>query len=910
MPLSFAAPWALAALAGLAAVWWLLRVHPPAPRRVRFPPVRILLGLEDREEPPHTTPWWLLLLRMALYAVIVLAVAGPRWDASPGLGGGGAVVVVVDDGWAAARGWEDTRASVLDILAAAEAAGRPAALAGTAPGTDRFAQRAAGPAAAALELARVMEPRPWPADRRAFLESLVGAGWGPDADVLWLWDGTDGGDPEAAALLARQLARLGRLRLMEGPAAERPLALLPPGRMDEGLRARARRLDAGPPVEAWVRASGADGRLLARAPLAFADGAREAEAALALPRELRASVARLEIEGQRHAAAAVLVDDRWRRRSVGLVTAGDDYAARPLLAPAYYLGRALEPFSDVARGSLERILAADPSVIALADVGTLRPEGRRAVEAWIEGGGTLVRFAGPRLAEAVDPLLPVPLRAGASRALGGALTWEEPQPLGAFPPGSPFAGLEAPADVLVRRQAVAEPSPAVEERTWAALADGTPLVTAEARGAGELVLFHVTANSDWSNLPLAGVFVGMLRRIVERSEGGDAGDAEEALPPVAVLDAFGREGRPGPDDAPLAPEALAAGAAGPGNPPGYYGHELFRRALNLGPAVAGHAAYAGEFPEGVRPGPRFGTAVRDLAPWLFALALALLAADTLVGHAVRGLLLPARTAAAVLAGAVLLGAPGGARAQGAAEGEAPAGALAVQLAYVRTGDPAIDETSRLGLAALGRTLALRTSVVPAAPAGVDVERDPLHFHPFLYWPVADAQPALSEAAAARLQEYLRTGGMVVFDTRDGSPLDRLDRRAEGDPRLLRILASLDLPRLIPAPPDHVLARAFYLLDSFPGRWAGGEVWIESTAGASRDEVFSVLAGSAGWAGAWAADAAGTPLHPVVPGGERQRELAYRFGINLAMYALTGNYKGDQVHAATILRRLQRRPDAR
>ncbi len=102
---------------------------------------------------------------------------------------------------------------------------------------------------------------------------------------------------------------------------------------------------------------------------------------------------------------------------------------------------------------------------------------------WIESGGVLIRFAGPRLAAQADDLIPVPLRQG-GRALGGTLSWEEPQSLGAFDDASPFAGLTIPADVTVRRQVLAEPSVDLATRTWARLADGTPLVTAVARGQG------------------------------------------------------------------------------------------------------------------------------------------------------------------------------------------------------------------------------------------------------------------------------------------------------------------------------------------------------------------------------------------------------------------------------------------
>jgi hypothetical protein len=100
----------------------------------------------------------------------------------------------------------------------------------------------------------------------------------------------------------------------------------------------------------------------------------------------------------------------------------------------------------------------------------------------------------------------------------------------------------------------------------------------------------------------------------------------------------------------------------------------------------------------------------------------------------------------------------------------------------------------------------------------------------------------------------------------------------------------------------VLTKSFYLLQDFPGRSAGGEVWVEEGSG-DGDGVSAVVIGGNDWAGAWATDDGGQPLFAVVPGGERQREMAYRYGVNLVMYALTGNYKADQVHVPAILERL-------
>ncbi|HBF54661.1 MAG TPA: LytTR family transcriptional regulator, partial [Afipia sp.] len=144
-----------------------------------------------------------------------------------------------------------------------------------------------------------------------------------------------------------------------------------------------------------------------------------------------------EVPGERSAGAVQLLDKRWRRRAIGIVSGATSDTAQPLLASTFYLTRALAPFADVRLGergspalAIGQFLDQKLPMIVLADVGTLTPDIRDRLNTWIAQGGVLVRFAGPRLAAGDDDLVPVKLRRG-GRSLGGSLTWEKPQPLAA-----------------------------------------------------------------------------------------------------------------------------------------------------------------------------------------------------------------------------------------------------------------------------------------------------------------------------------------------------------------------------------------------------------------------------------------------------------------------------------------------
>jgi hypothetical protein len=530
------------------------------------------------------------------------------------------------------------------------------------------------------------------------------------------------------------------------------------------------------------------------------------------------------------------------------------------------------------------------------------------------------------------------LRRG-GRTLGGSLSWEQPQQLAAFARESPFNGMAVPNDVTVTRQVLAEPDSGLTERTWATLADGTPLVTAARRGKGVIVLFHVTADTRWSDLPLSGAFVDMLKRIVALAGSGanaeklEAQGARETVPPNRVLDGFGAFGPP-PSTARPVPAGYSFRATAD-HPPGFYGPPEGLLAVNTLSATdrlnpIDYSALAARM-EAYRLGEP-----KDLRGPLFLAALALLVIDALVVFWLAGgvhRLIPQRRriAAGVLVaiGATLIAsqafaqdrppAPAAQAAQPpdpAAEEFARKVTTETRLAYIVTGDTEVDNVSKAGLAGLTLFLAQRTALEAGDPVGLDPARDELSFFPLIYWPIVPTAPRPTPAALTRIDSYMKQGGTVLFDTRDAlmaPPGPGGDSRGPGMLALRDILAVLDIPELEPVPRDHVLTKTFFLLKDFPGRFSQGQLWVEAIAPPNDDEperparggdgVSSILITSNDFAGAWAQLSNGQPMLPMVPGEPRQREFAFRAGVNIVMYTLTGNYKADQVHIPALLERL-------
>ncbi|MBM3652282.1 MAG: DUF4159 domain-containing protein [Alphaproteobacteria bacterium] len=919
---SFAAPLALFGLLALPLIYWLLRVTPPRPREIVFPPTKILRELKPNEETPAKTPWWLMALRLALSAALIIAMAGPVWAPSGIVASSAPTLIVIDDGWPAAPTWERRVEGAASIIESAARAGGPVAVA--------FASEAAAPVpgdgSRAMEKLRSVRPKPFLPERKPIGEQVLAfVRAHPAARLVWISDGVAQGDAAGFARMLKQSGAGGVEVYVEHHA---PRALAAPTNDAAALSVDV--LRAGAEESTAVDALDAKGRTIGRAAVDFGAAPR-VRAKIELPVELRNEVSHLRIEGENSAGAVALLDARSKVRRVALVSGDGADMAQPLLSPLYYLEKALAPFAQIrtarpgAVDPVQALLAENPNIMALADVGLAPGETFDALSRFVEEGGTLVRFAGPRLANADDDLLPVRLRRN-GRVLGGAMSWEEPKALAEFDATSPFFGLTASKDVTVQRQVLAEPDPGLADKTWARLSDGTPLVTAERRGKGLIVLFHVNADANWSNLPIAGLFVDMLKRISAMAgessapAGGERTDAvapQSALAPMRVLDGFGALGAPGPTAQSIPPSF--EGPASAEHPPGLYGAgEAFVAVQTLRPAddvSAFDFAGAGLTASALRSGAQL-----DLRGPLLLLALIAFIADALIAMALGGKLRlrPFGAATAALLALLCVSATmDETRAEPAPKSAATQrekdAALTTRLAYVISGDARIDETSRLGLEALTQALNSRTSFSPGEPVGVDPAKDELAFYPMLYWPIVASASQPSAKTAARVAAYMKQGGTVVFDTRDA-----LSQRVGGAPTpetlwLRDLTKSLDIPPLEVTPRDHVITKTFYLLDGFVGRYANGETWVEALPPEPKDQaarpvratdsVSAIIITSNDLASAWAHDKRGQPLFPLTPGGARQREFAIRGGVNLVMYTLTGNYKSDQVHVRDLLERL-------
>jgi hypothetical protein len=874
----FAAPWVLLGLVALPGLYFLLRVTPPAARRIAFPPVSLLLDLPQIERAARRMPVWLLLLRLAVAALVIIGLAGPALHPPPALPGEGPVLLVIDNGWTAAADWQRLTDAARQVIGAARQAGRGVALLATARDASGAAPAILGvmTAAQAAQAIDALLPMPWPPDRRAAAAALRNAG---ESTRIYLADGSTDGPDFSAFLTA-----LRPTRIIAGQGAN---LLLPPSFNADGqLVAHV----AGAGAEPAVLAETSSGAVLARA--AFS---RSGSAVIALPLPLANRVAKLVLEGPASAGGVFLLDFSGHASLVGLAANGAPDT--PFLGALFFARRALPAASQVITGDLASLIADHADVIILGDV-ALSAAQQQMASGWVAGGGELIRFAGPLTADMPDGLAPDVLLAG-DRRLGGALTWTKPQGLAPFPAASPFAGLPV-GDATVTRQILPDPTRLDASTVWAKLADGTPLVLGKPLGKGLLVSVLTTANADWSNLALSGIYPAMLERLLELAARVPA-QRNLMLPMQQALDAYGRLQPAASGAASITANEAARILVSPANPPGLYGNGSAGLALNLG----GHVAPPAAAP---LPGAELlgmPALPVDFGADLLAAAIWLLVLDLLISLWLRGLL---RTRRGALAGmGVIAIALQSQPASAQAPGPIPPAALQTQLAYIRTGDPQTDQISADGLGYLSALVSARSSAQLGAPVGISPATDNIALYPLIYWPVLPNAVAPSSTACAALTDYMQHGGLLLIDS-PGGDADATGSGAGFAPgaeaALNRATACLYLPPLEPLTTASAIAHSFYIVPSFAGKFVGDPVLIASAAARDADGVTPVIIGQNDWAGAWARDGNGNAEQTPLPGGEDQRVIADRFGVNLVIYALTGDYKSEQSRLPAFLNSLQ------
>lgn len=628
-----ASPWMLMAIPATAALWWLMKSVPRKPVQHIVPHIRLLYKLASQEQTPKRVPWW-------QYAAVATAVAGataaltnPTYNPEAPLTGTGPVMLVVDNDWAGARDWKARQQQMQHVIDRADKANRAVIIVPTAAPQDGTDTRVQGPmpASEARAIARDMTAHSWPVNYEAALHALQQTPQQTAGTVIWLSNGLD--DKNAPAL-TQTLQQFGTLSVYEDDKGATPYLLDAPDALQADLTIPVRRAHTDKAETLTLIAQDDKGLAQGHAEASFKAGEDKTVATFKIPKEARNAVTRVTIAQNDTAGGNLLVDERFRRRAVGIIENSHASAADPLTDENHYLTQAMAPFADLKTGAVDKLLQNKLSVLVMADSATVTEAQRAQIDKWVqEEGGTLIRFAGPRLAQSLsdgvqDALLPQAL--SQTRQLGNQTTGAAVGKLKPFAAQTPFKDIPLSDDVQVTQQILPRAGHNPDVQVWAQLQDNTPLVSARAAGKGQIILVHTTADPRWSNLAHSGLYVDMLQAAVRASQavGLTPEGHDMTLPPVRTLDAAGHMTTPAPAVRPLTAAAIEKGQIGPRHPPGIYGENKAYYAHNLYVAVPEMKPLSSLPGDVSRHTYAAGKKDSDLTGWAWLIALSALLAET------------------------------------------------------------------------------------------------------------------------------------------------------------------------------------------------------------------------------------------------------------------------------------------
>ena len=866
MMIGFTYPFVLSGLILLPALWWLLRVMPPIPRNIYLPTTRFFAKIPERDATPVTTPLWLLILRTLMLAFLIIAFAHPVLNPrKESLGDTRPLHLIFDNSWASAQTWDVQKSKAEEILKTAARQDRAVLMEFTADRTEK--DQSLSRADEALARLSSATPRPMPNDL-SFLSRKT------DMQTVWISTGLSDDGFESASIF---YADNGGLTLYMPEMRARPNILRGPE--NDGSAARIEIPTGVADKTVTLQGFDAKSRLRAQMNISVSGQSGGADIPDTDKKFFDKEISSLRMMGVAGAGGVWLRPLSKGSAVIGIPATVSGASNDGYEDAAFYLKRAVEKFATVEIGTIDQLLEKKVGILFLPDIAEFAPATLNALKIWIDKGGILLRFGGKRMADAPENILtPVTLKTGL-RSLTGDMTWTKPAHLAIFPETSPFAGQAVP-DVTVERQLLAQPGPELAARTWANLSDGTPFITARTQGRGMIVLVHATATPDWSDFVLSGFYVNFLKELIDLTAIQDKTAApSRILRPVLSLDGWGRLQSP-PDTAKsILSEKFKNTIPSRDHPPGLYSDGTRTFALNIGDRIP-PLSIIDSVPAKVKTESLAASSMsqKDLFPYFLTFGLLLFLIDWMLLSVLRRFA-PAMSITLLMIFFTFSPAK--------AENDISRAGV-IHLACVKS---SADNLCLKAMEKISATLRERTSVETGAPVIIDPARDDLSFYPLLYWPV-DTSQNIDAPARARISYYLSHGGMILIDTLDGA-YEKENFVPSPNVRHMRdMLSGMNIPALTPAPENFVLFRSFYLLNIRPEYALTGKFWVAEAAASGDADISPVMITGEDW------------MHRLAyPTDAQSDEMAKRFGINLVMYALTGNYKADQIHMKAILERM-------
>jgi hypothetical protein len=859
----------------------------------------------------ENAPIAVLLIRIAVLSLIILALAHPVKKTNFNKLSFENALIVVEDGWQNAKNWKQKKSAIKSVLDVAKRNASNVFLMTTAVKKDGSNPVFIGPVLPqkAMKVLKSLKPKNWKSDysivekniEKLVLEKTLQG----NTKVFWLSSNFYGENLQTAMESAQLL---GDLELIINEDEQETLKFISSvsrslNKLEITVK-RAKNLKFSESQK--IAIFDEDDNALSKEILNFDENKDVANAVFYAPETVLNRAFKIQIISKFPVSSETYLLGDWKKKkTVGIVSYQNQKKQNPLLSKDYYVKKAIEPFAKIKTGSIKELLNSDLSTIVITDGFEYGEE--KGLENFVKNGGTLLCFSKKGLQN--SDLFPVKLKEGL-RNMGGEISQEKNQNVADFPEKSLFYGIKNDNQIFVKTQLIAESSIDSNDKTIASLQDGTQLVTARNFGKGRVVFFHISSDASWSNLPLSTMFAQMLERIVLTSKD----DFFSINKPIKLslqnkLSAFAKMKKyKNKKEKKINLSDITSSVSSHNTPAGIYVAGSIKKGVNLCLKNCG-LEHLEEIPYGAEVLNLSDIESEfDFSNVLYFLALSLLVFEQFFSLFLKDALPKNKKFFAIVFCFVFMFS-NGVKAENIDYKSAIKAVSKTSVAIVKTGNKTIDEVAQNAFSSLEKEVLLRAGIALGKTAILDVENDELSLYPMVYWAISDAKKMPSEKGIKKINEYIASGGIVWFDTRNFAAKVS-GSNVNANVNLNNLAQFLSIPAVKKVEKNHAVFNSFYEINSCSGRMEGDGLWLTQNSfnawqnGIKNDGVSPIIIGSADWIGAWVKDKKNRPLFSAFD-GEDGRENSFRCGVNIIIYALMGNYNKGKSQIDLILSGLKK-----
>ncbi len=590
-----------------------------------------------------------------------------------------------------------------------------------------------------------------------------------------------------------------------------------------------------------------------------------------------------------------------KKKNVGLVQTNFQSNENEYFRANFFIRKALDLKHEVKSLPIEQLLHQNQSLIISDDFDTTFYSNQEKILKWVGDGGTFLKFTGNKFLtyannKDINSFLGVIPITKNIISLDGELSFEKDLSIKEINNRGVLKGLKIPKNLKVKKYLEIPQKNDDQLNSWVILNNGAPIITHKNYKDGNIILVHLPANNEWSNLSLSIFFPDFLRKVIEMSRGVDVKQVKEVLKPYKILNGFGDFTEPGIETLNLEQNSLQNIQLSAKNPPGIYKNELGYHGSNISKFIKNEYEFV-KLPEEIIINNFTKIEGFKFINFLIALSLIIFIFESLINFLSRDLLkFKSLSLYKFLILVSLTNYPVAMSAN-----EKINYVEKTKLAYAKVGIDEIDSISKNGLTQISKHISSKTSAIIGNPIGLDLEINEIDYFPILYIPLVNETKNFSLKAIKKLQSFINTGGILMIDCKATYKSMFVE-----DCLLLfnEQFNGLDISNFSKLTSESTLSKSFYLLNKYPGR-KEEIVYVAFNNQINNDKVFSIIVGNNDWSGSWAKDSQNNYLLPLFSNDKEQRVLSMRFGINVVLYSLTGNYKSDQVHVPEILKRMKK-----